>query len=98
LVDLAEIQAAYYMVAATGVLVAAGYYVLNMRAMQRSSKQTLDTRQAQLLMNLYQRWSDYRRSLRSQAKDHAMKGGLRCNFKIENAYRNLLRSIRSLKV
>jgi hypothetical protein len=32
MVDLAEIQAAYYMVAATGVLVAAGYYVLNMSA------------------------------------------------------------------
>jgi hypothetical protein len=29
LVELAEIQAAYYMVAATGVLVAAAYYVLN---------------------------------------------------------------------
>jgi hypothetical protein len=28
LVDLAEIQAAYYMVAATGVIVAAIYYVM----------------------------------------------------------------------
>jgi hypothetical protein len=43
-----EIQAAYYMVAATGVLVAAIYYVLNMRA-------TLQTRQAQLFMQLYDR-------------------------------------------
>ena len=42
MVDLAEIQAAYYMVAATGVLVAAVYYVLNMRA-------TLQTRQADIL-------------------------------------------------
>jgi hypothetical protein len=32
MVDLSEIQAAYYMVAVTGVLVAAIYYVLNMRA------------------------------------------------------------------
>jgi len=31
MVDLAEIQAAYYMVAATGVLVAAVFYVLNLR-------------------------------------------------------------------
>jgi len=31
MVDLAEIQAAYYMVAATGVLVAAIYYVINLR-------------------------------------------------------------------
>jgi hypothetical protein len=31
MVDLAEIQAAYYMVAATGVLVAAIYYIINLR-------------------------------------------------------------------
>jgi hypothetical protein len=49
-VDLAEIQAAYYMVAATGVLVAAVYYVLNM-------KTTLQTRQAQLFMQIYDRMS-----------------------------------------
>jgi hypothetical protein len=51
MVDLAEIQAAYYMVAATGVLVAAGYYVLNMRA-------TLQTRQAQLFMQIFQRFQE----------------------------------------
>ena len=50
MVDLAEIQAAYYMVAATGVLVAAIYYVLNMKA-------TLQTRQAQLFMQIYDRMS-----------------------------------------
>ena len=38
MVDLAEIQAAYYMVAATGVLVAAIYYVYNMRAAERNKK------------------------------------------------------------
>jgi len=48
LVDLAEIQAAYYMVAATGVLVAAAYYVMNMRA-------TLQTRQAQIYMGIWQK-------------------------------------------
>ena len=58
MVDLAEIQAAYYMVAATGVLVAAAYYVLNMRATQRNMKSNLETRQAQFLMSLYQRFSD----------------------------------------
>lgn len=42
IVDLTEIQAAYYMVAATGVLVAAIYYVLNMRA-------TLQTRRIGLI-------------------------------------------------
>ena len=72
LVGLVEIQAAYYMVAATGVLIAAVYYVLNiqnnrrnqelsLRALEQSAqaqKQTLETRQAQLLMSLYQRWSE----------------------------------------
>ncbi len=38
MVELAEIQAAYYMVAATGVLVAAIYYVYNMRAAERNKK------------------------------------------------------------
>jgi hypothetical protein len=50
LVSLVEIQAAYYLIAATGVLVAAVYYILNMRA-------TLQTRQAQLFMQLYDRWT-----------------------------------------
>jgi len=43
MVSFEEIQAAYYMVAATGVLVAAIYYVLNLR-------NTIDNRKAQLLM------------------------------------------------
>jgi hypothetical protein len=56
LVDLAEIQAAYYMVAATGVLVAAIYYVYNIRVSQKNQEltlkaqqQTLETRQADIL-------------------------------------------------
>ena len=60
MVDLSEIQAAYYMVAATGVLVAAIYYIYNMRITQRNSalalksqEQTLETRQAQLFMPIY---------------------------------------------
>jgi hypothetical protein len=35
LVELAEIQAAYYMVAATGVLVAAAFYILNLQMAHR---------------------------------------------------------------
>jgi hypothetical protein len=67
LVDLAEIQAAYYMVAATGVLIAAVFYLLNLRISQRnqelslktqelalkSQQQNLETRQAQLFMVIY---------------------------------------------
>ena len=45
MVSIEEIQAVYYMVAATGVLVAAAYYVLNMRAQNIN-------REAQLFMNI----------------------------------------------
>jgi hypothetical protein len=38
MVDLAEIQAAYYMVAATGVLVAAAYYVMNIKTNQKNQE------------------------------------------------------------
>ena len=58
MVGFEEIQAAYYMVAATGVLVAAIYYVMNLRAQKTNMKATLDTRQAQLLMQIYQRFSE----------------------------------------
>ena len=55
MVDLGEIQTAYYMVAATGVLVAAAYYMMNMRYTQRNMKQTLDTRQATFENNEWQK-------------------------------------------
>jgi hypothetical protein len=65
MVDLAEIQAAYYMVAATGVLVAAVYYIYNMRISQKNSalalraqEQTLETRQAQLFMQIYMKTTE----------------------------------------
>lgn|GEM_PF-3213385 len=41
MVDLVGIQAAYYMVAATGVLVAAVFYVLNLREITKSRRITL---------------------------------------------------------
>src|SRR5512136_2279842 len=54
MVGLTEIQEAYYMVAATGVLIAAIYYVIALRAQQNNMKTTLETRQAQLFMGIYQ--------------------------------------------
>jgi hypothetical protein len=83
LVDLAEIQAAYYMVAATGVLVAAIYYVYNMRISQRnqalslkSQQQTLETRQAQLFMQLYSQYydKDWLEALRKTTFDIKFQG------------------------
>jgi hypothetical protein len=51
MVDLALLQSVSYIAGAFGVLVAAAYYVLNMRT-------TLQTRQAQLLMQLYSKWQE----------------------------------------
>src|SRR3990170_4039742 len=63
MVDLVEIQAAYYMVAATGVLVAAVFYILNLRVSQRNQElslkaqqQSAETRQAQLFLQLYSQY------------------------------------------
>ena len=41
MVDLAEIQTAYYMVAATGVLIAVVFYILNMRETTRNRRMAL---------------------------------------------------------
>jgi len=83
MVGLAEIQAAYYMVAATGVLIAAVFYILNLRISQRNQElmlkaqqQTLETRQAQLLMQIYQNMflkdvqSDYNTLMEMEWRDN----------------------------
>jgi hypothetical protein len=48
LVDLVEIQAAYYMVAATGVLIAAVYYVMTLKTTQRNQELMLKAQQQNL--------------------------------------------------
>jgi hypothetical protein len=58
MVELAEIQAAYYMVAATGVLAAALYYIYNVRANQKTARTTLETRQTQLFMQLFAQYNN----------------------------------------
>ena len=55
MVTIEEIQAAYYMVAATGVLVAAGFYILNLREQRRNMRQTLETRRISLIESLTSR-------------------------------------------
>jgi hypothetical protein len=49
MVTIEEIQAAYYMVAATGVIVAAGFYILNLREQRRNMRLTLETRRISLV-------------------------------------------------
>jgi len=52
MVDLAEIQAAYYMVAATGVLVAAVFYILNLRETTRNRRVALTQNLIQTLNSM----------------------------------------------
>lgn len=49
MVTIEEIQAAYYMVAATGVLIAVVFYIMNLRVQQENMKHTLETRKADIL-------------------------------------------------
>jgi len=60
MVDLALLQSVSYIAGALGVCIAAVYYVLNLRITQRNQElglkaqqQTLETRQAQMFMNIY---------------------------------------------
>lgn len=65
MVDLVVLQSVSYVAAAMGVLVAAIYYVFTLRINQRNIKHTLETRQAQLFMQLYDKltetkqWDEY---------------------------------------
>ena len=69
MVDLAEIQAAYYMVAATGVLVAAIYYIQNMKETTKNRRATLTNNILQTFLSeegmsrfldlLAMQWSDF---------------------------------------
>jgi hypothetical protein len=55
MVSFEEIQAAYYMVAATGVLVAAVFYILNLREQRRNMRLTLETRRISLIESIASR-------------------------------------------
>jgi hypothetical protein len=53
MVDLALLQSVSYIAGALGVCVAASYYVMNLKAQQTNMKANLETRQAQLYMEMY---------------------------------------------
>ena len=58
MIDLVVLQSVSYVAAAIGVCIAAVYYVMTLRVQQANMKHTLETRQAQILMSLYQKWSE----------------------------------------
>lgn len=54
MVDLMVLQSTFYMAGALSVVLAAIYYIFTLRTTQRNFRDTLETRQAQLLMGLFQ--------------------------------------------
>ena len=54
MVDLTLLQSVSYIAGALGVFMAAIYYVITLRDQQNNIKTTLETRQAQLFMGIYQ--------------------------------------------
>ena len=58
--DLSEIQAAYYMVAATGVIIAAVFYVLNMRETMRNRRAGL----TQSMLEIFSSFEGFKRILK----------------------------------
>jgi hypothetical protein len=55
---LVDVQTLGVVVTTVSVTVAAIYYMMTLRAQQMNMKNTLETRQAQMLMNLYERWNE----------------------------------------
>jgi len=88
MVDLAEIQAAYYMIAATGVIIAAAFYVVNLREQRRSRRiaQTnellkffLTIEGQKIHLDLFEmKWSDYEDFERKYGTDTGEAGKLNC--------------------
>jgi len=58
MVDITILQSISYIAGALGVCVAAVYYMMTLKAQQNNMKQTLETRQAQILMSLYSKFQD----------------------------------------
>jgi len=57
MVDLEVISMVRDIVTILGVIGGFTYYVMTVRATQRNQKQQLETRQAQLFMNIYNQWT-----------------------------------------
>jgi len=58
MVDIALFEFVPSTVAAIGVIIAATYYILNLKSSKRLMETTLETRQAQLFMQVFQRFNE----------------------------------------
>jgi hypothetical protein len=72
MVDLVMLQVVRDLVAIFGVIAGFTYYVLTVRNSQRNQQMQLETRQAQLFMQVYTQWRDPDR-LRLLAKSYQME-------------------------
>lgn len=55
---MVDVQMIGVIITATSVTIAAVYYVLTLRTSQRNMKHTLETRQTQLFMQIFQRFQE----------------------------------------
>ena len=55
---MVDVQTIGVLVIPTSVTIAAIYYTITLRTSQKNMRATLETRQAQLFMQMYERWSD----------------------------------------
>lgn len=58
MVDMVLLQSVSYIAGALGVCVAAVYYVMNLRVQQANMKSTLETRQTQVFMEVFDRFNN----------------------------------------
>jgi hypothetical protein len=57
-VEQAAFQTVFQFLQTVGILVGVFYYVMTIRANQRNQQLQLETRQAQLFMNIYNKWDE----------------------------------------
>jgi hypothetical protein len=62
MVEQAAFQTVFQFLQTVGILVGVFYYVMTIRANQRNQELQLETRQAQLFMQIYDKFNDYDRS------------------------------------
>lgn len=75
MIELATLQAASYIMGSLGVFVAAVYYVLNIQNNMRNQKQTLETRQVQLYMQIHNQGTNNRNFIESFLRVQSLEWG-----------------------
>ena len=88
MVELATLQAVSYIMGSLGVFVAAVYYVSTLRNNQRTQQLQLETRQAQLFMQIYNQGANDRNFIEAWNRVQHMKFNNLQEFLNETDYEN----------